>query len=556
MLTALSVRNVVLIDSLDLTFASGLSVLTGETGAGKSILLDALGLALGARADAGLVRPGAEQATVTATFDIPDGHPVRAALKESGVEDEDVLILRRVTGADGRSRAFANDQPISVGLLRQVGESLVEVHGQFDERGLMDRRVHRAALDAYGDLGRLSGKTGDAWRRWRAARAAWEDAKATAQAAGEEERALRDAVDELLQLAPRTGEENELAERRTMLMHAEQIADAMTGALSELGGDGDAAGRLRAAQRQLEKVSSKAGGRLDAALAALDRARVEVEEALHELQTAAADLDGEGSGLQEVEDRLFAMRDVARKHGVFVDDLPDLLIRMTERLALIEDSGGTLQRLQAEAKAGGSAYVAAAEALSRARQEAAKRLDRTVTAELPPLRLDKARFTTVIEPLDEADWGENGVDRIEFMVATNPGSAPGPLGKIASGGELSRFMLALKLALVEVGTANTLVFDEVDAGIGGATADAVGERLERLGVRQQVLVVTHSPQVAARGVDHLRVEKQVGKTSASTIVERLDAAGRREEVARMLSGQTVTDEARGAAERLIRRELA
>lgn len=554
MLTGLNVTNVVLIERLDLTFTGGLSVLTGETGAGKSILLDALGLSIGARADAGLVRPNQKQASVTATFEVAPEHAARIILGESDIEDEDTMVLRRTLGADGRSRAYVNDQPVSVGLLRRLGECLLEVHGQFDDRGLMDRQTHREALDAFAGLSGPAAETAASYHAWRTAEGELVDAVANTAALAEEAEKLHLSIEELSAMAPEPGEEAGLAEKRTMLMNAEQLVEAVNGALDELDGDDMASGKLRNAQRFLERVSAKSGGRLDVALAAIGRAAVEVEETLHELQAAAADIEGGGAGLPAIEDRLFALRDAARKYGVPVDQLPDYLAACRARLEEISSGESSIEKLKAAVEATRGKFLKAAAKLSADRKKAASRLDSTVAAELPPLKMEKATFKTQVEPAEEVEWSEHGCDRIEFLISTNPGATPGPLGKIASGGELSRFMLALKIALVGVGSAETLIFDEVDAGVGGATADAVGERLERLGAEKQILVVTHSPQVAARGDDHLKVEKQSDAASAATIVSRLADGERREEVARMLSGHSITDEARSAADRLIRRE--
>jgi DNA repair protein RecN (Recombination protein N) len=557
MLIGLNVRNIVLIERLDLALSGGLSVLTGETGAGKSILLDALGLSIGARADAGLVRPEETQASVIATFDVPSDHAARAILAESDIEDEeDLLVLRRTLGADGRSRAYVNDRPVSVALLRRLGESMLEVHGQFDDRGLMDRQTHREALDAFGGSGDAVENTSAAYTTWRLAVAGLEKARANAVARDREISELRRTTEELTELALEVGEEAALAEKRTILMNSEQLVEAVNGCIAELDGEEMAAGRLRNAQRFLERVASKAGGRLDAATAAAERAQVEIEEVLHELHTAAADIEGGDMGLPAIEDRLFALRDAARKYGVEADALPSRLQEFQSRLDEISGGGDPVATLKKAVERTRSAFVASAGALSTSRREAAGRLDAVVTGELPPLKLEKASFQTAVEPLEEGEWSEHGCDLIEFRIATNPGSLPGPLAKIASGGELARFMLALKIALVGVGTAGTLIFDEVDSGVGGATADAVGERLERLGAEKQVLVVTHSPQVAARAADHLKVEKQSDAVSAATIVLRLEAGERREEVARMLSGKSITKEARGAADRLMRRESA
>ena len=556
MLTTLNVRNIVLIEHLDLEFSGGLSVLTGETGAGKSILLDALGLSIGARAEAGLVRAQEQRASVTATFDVNKSHPARTFLGENDIADEDEIILRRTLSADGRSRAYINDQPVSVGLMRQLGEQLLEVHGQFDDRGLMDRRTHRAALDEFGGLGDLADETRTAFNTWQMKERALADAMASSERIAEETAELERAIEELSTLAVVPGEERELAAKRTLLMNAEQLIDAVDGAMTELDGTDVVSGHLRNAARLLERVAASAAGRLDGALGAVQRAHVEVEEALHELQLAAADFERGDEDLSSIEDRLFGIRDAARKFGVEVDELPNRLSGLEARLAEIADGGSSISALRDSAQTSRAEYVSKAEALNKGRLEAAARLDTAVMKELPPLKLERALFETQVVALSEEDWGADGIDRVEFMVATNPGAAPGPLGKIASGGELSRFMLALKIALVGVGTAGTLIFDEVDSGVGGATADAVGERLERLGAEKQILVVTHSPQVAARGDDHLKVEKQSEAEMAATLVSRLQDEDRREEVARMLSGQAITDEARGAADRLMQRESA
>jgi len=550
MLTDLSIRDVVLIDRLDLDFTPGLAVLTGETGAGKSILLDSLGLALGRRADARLVRPGADKASVMAAFRPPDGHPVWTLLAEHEIDPEDQLTLKRVLSADGRSKAFVNDAPCGVGLLKRIGETLVEIQGQFDQQGLMDSATHIRLLDAYG---RLSGEVAAvraAFDAWRAAERAFADARADADTARAEEEFLRFAVDELDRLAPKPGEEEALAEKRTFLQNAEQITEAINQALEDVGGSDGAEARVMAAQRALDRIADKAGGRLDEAVAALGRAAVEAEEALSALNRAGADLDTGGEDVEAVEERLFGLRDAARKHQVSVDALPGLRDALSGRLQLLESGEETLANLQAEAARARSAYKQAADALSSARATAAAALDGAVNGELAPLKLEKARFTTEVAPLDDGDWGPRGIDRVAFTVRTNPGMPAGPLDKIASGGELSRFLLAIKVSLAEVGTIPTLVFDEVDSGVGGATAAAVGERLTRLAERVQLLVVTHSPQVAARGADHWRVAKAEQEGAMSTTVERLDDGARREEIARMLSGAEVTDEARAAAERL------
>ena len=553
MLTALSIRDVVLIARLDLSFEKGLCVLTGETGAGKSILLDSLGLALGARAESGLVRHGAESAVVSAMFEVGPDHPARTLLAEQGLDDPgEELVLRRILGADGRSRAFVNDQPASIGLLRQIGETLVEIQGQFEPRGLIDPATHRALLDGFGGLGGQVAETRETHQAWRkaaqAARAAAESAKEAAQ----DREFLEHALAELAQLDPQPGEEEKLAEQRTRLMHSERLVEALNAASAELAGENNVEDALRQAQRHLSRVADKAGGVLDGAAAALERATMETAEAIREIAAAGAAIDPDQGGVDAVEERLFALRAVGRKHGVAVDELAALRQHMSEKLALELDRGGAIERLkQAEGKARAS-YLEKAIKLVAARKKAAAKLDRAVNREMPPLRLEKARFVTTVEEREEPGWTADGIDKVAFLVSTNPGVPEAPLGKVASGGELSRIMLALKVVAAEPGDVPTLIFDEVDANVGGATADAVGERLARLAGELQVLVVTHSPQVAARGQDHMRVEKDVnGGEDTVTRVTRLSEEERREEVARMLSGAAITEEARAQAARLI-----
>jgi len=551
MLSDLSIRDVVLIERLDLAFGPGLAVLTGETGAGKSILLDSLGLALGARAEARLVRTGADKASVTASFHLSPGHPARAILAEQDVVAENDLILRRTLTADGRSKAFVNDEPVSVALLKRLGETLVEIQGQFDQHGLLDPQGHRGILDAFGATGPALDRVAEAYRTWRAAGRALEEAKAKAAQAARDEAFLRHAADELSKLGLKPGEEAELANERALLQNAEKLGEAMTGAISALIDGQGADSRLREAQKLLGRVADKAGGRLDEAMAALDRAAVEIQEAVGSVERVAGALDADGRRLEHVEERLFAIRDMARKYNRQPDDLPKYAEEVAEQLALISDGANRLEGLGATLASSRAAYVAAAEALSVARKAAAGRLDAAVNGELLPLKLERARFATTLERLEEHLWGADGLDRIAFEVATNPGSAPGPIGKIASGGELSRFLLALKLSLADAGSAPTLVFDEVDSGVGGATAAAVGSRLKRLAEGVQVLVVTHSPQVAALGATHLKVEKQEAGGRMSTGVVPLSYGERKEELARMLSGAVVTPEARAAAARLL-----
>lgn len=556
MLQALAIRDVVLIDRLDLSFERGLSVLTGETGAGKSILLDALGLALGARGDAALVRKGAAGATVTASFEPSARHPVRALLMEHGIDANGPIILRRTLGADGRSRAFVNDQPASVGLLRQTGQMLVEIHGQFDNQGLLDTATHRAALDAFAGLGGEADEVAALFAAWRAALNAETVAREEAARAEQDADFLRHALDELDALDPKPGEEAELAEQRAMLGAREKVIEALNAALGEMTAHKGVEAALRTAQRHLARVAPQIGGRLDAALAALDRAAVEAIEAQAQIQAIGASLDLDPQALDRAEERLFALRALARKHRVEVDALAALRADIARRLGAIDDREGHLAALAKATATARVAYVAAAQALSKSREAAAEKLDRALARELPPLKLEKARFRTRRETLAESAWGPDGIDRIVFEVATNPGTDPGPLDRIASGGELARFMLALKVVLARTTSAPTLIFDEVDAGLGGAAAAAVGERLARLARDVQVLVVTHSPQVAARGTHHWRVAKSSRGAATTTTVVSLDTEERREEIARMLSGASVTAAARAAADSLLRGDTA
>ncbi len=554
MLTALSIRNIVLIDRLDVAFAEGLSVLTGETGAGKSILLDALGMALGARSEGRMLRAGVERGSVTATFQVPDGHPLVDLLRNQDLPADSTIMLRRVLSDDGRTRAYVNDEAISIGLLRQLGDSLIEIQGQFDERGLLDRGTHRALLDIYAKHGKKKSALATAFNAWRDAAERRRQAEADAAQSREDEDYLRHSLSELEKIDPVPGEEQQLADSRTMLQNAEAVLTGLDAAYAELAGDDGAESRLQSAVGQLGRTAEKAAGRLDPVTAALDRAIAEIQDAMQSLREVANDLNLDRGDLDSIEERLFALRDAARKHGIQVDDLPLLQERLAERLSMLDDQTGTIATLKKEEAAARECYVAAAKALTASRQKAAKKLDTTVNAELPPLRLDKAQFATLIEMLDEGSWTAEGMDRVSFQVSTNPGATMGPLSQIASGGELSRFLLALKVALAETGPTPTLVFDEVDSGVGGATADAVGERLLRLSQNLQVLVVTHSPQVAARGDTHLRVEKLDTGDVAVTRVDQLEMEDRREEVARMLSGREITDEARAAATRLLEGE--
>lgn len=551
MLTALSIRDLVLIEALDLDFHDGLGVLTGETGAGKSILLDALGLTLGARADSGLVRQGAAQAIAIATFDAPAADSeLAAALSENGIEIEpgEPLIVRRLVKADGGSRAFVNDQPASAALLRDIGQSLVEIHGQHDDRGLLNPRGHRALLDAFGRLDTQG--VAAAHRAWREAEAALADAEAAQEAAERDRDWLAHAAGELQAFGAEPGEEAILAERRARMQRGEKIAGELQSIAELVEGSDGALAKLRHAARILERIGDD-HPTLAEALAAADRAIIEAAAAQEQVDAAAEAMAFDPAALDADEARLFDLRGLARKHRVQPDELAALAEELAARLASVEAGGAGLARLAAERDAARAAYVAAAEALSGERKAAASRLDTAVASELAPLKLDAARFRTVVAPLDPGDWTSAGADRVEFEVSTNPGAPFAPLIRIASGGELSRFILALKVALAEEGAARTLIFDEIDRGVGGAVASAIGERLARLAETTQVLVVTHSPQVAARGRHHLLIAKAHDGTVTRTGVTALAEAARREEIARMLSGAHVTEEARAQADRLL-----
>jgi DNA repair protein RecN (Recombination protein N) len=551
MLVALAIRDLVVIDRLDLRLGAGLTVLTGETGAGKSILLDALGLTLGMRAEGSVVRRGAERASATAEFTLPASHPIRTLLAERGMTIEDSLVLRRVVGSDGRSRAFANDEPVSIGLLRDIGAVLVEIESQSEAHGLLDSATHRALLDAFAGNAALVVKTRESHGAWREAAEIEARARATAEMARTEEDLLRHTERELSDFAPRNGEEPKLADERAFLMGASRLAEAVAATRAEIGQGRGVAGTLNAAHRMLARQASAGGERLTPALKALEAAAIEATEAETALDALARDLDPDPRRLEAIEERLFGLRDLARKHNVPPDRLPALLNDIRGKLATLDQSADATKALAAATKAARDAFLAAAKALGATRKKAAAELDLTVTRELKPLKLDRAIFRTRLDVLAEDDAGPDGLERIAFEIATIPGTEPGALAKVASGGELSRIMLALKVTLASTGDATTLVFDEVDAGVGGATAAAVGERLAKLARKRQVIVVTHSPQVAARGDCHLRVEKRLAGEGATAQVRTLEPAHRREEIARMLAGARITDEARAAADRLL-----
>ncbi|WP_283643319.1 DNA repair protein RecN [Marinovum algicola] len=547
MLRTLDIRDMLIIDHLELAFQPGLNVLTGETGAGKSILLDSLGFVLGWRGRAELVRAGAKQGEVVAEFDLPPGHAAFAVLEEAGLPVADELILRRVNTAEGRKTAWVNDRRCSGEVLRQLSETLVELHGQHDDRGLLNPRGHRRILDAFAGVEAELAATRGAWKALSQARKALTEAEAALAAMREEEDFLRHAVGELDALSPQPGEDAELDAKRRMMQQSERIRDDIQRAGQALGNDG-AEGAMGDAMRWLDGVADRAEGRLDAPLAALGRAMEELDQAARGVEETLEALAFNPHELEEAEERLFAIRGLARKHQVTSEELPDLAETLSAKLARLDAGDAGIADLRKAATEAEASYDAAADALSRARQTAALRLDAAVTAELAPLKMERAVFATRIT---EDPAGPEGLSAVAFTVATNPGAPAGPIGKIASGGELSRFLLALKVCLAEGNSGVTLIFDEIDRGVGGATADAVGRRLAALAAEGQVLVVTHSPQVAALGAHHWRVEKRVAAEQTLSSVVPLDAGDRVDEIARMVAGDTVTDEARAAARALL-----
>lgn len=554
MLAQLLIRDIVLIDRLDLSLGEGLSVLTGETGAGKSIVLDAFALALGGRGDGSLVRHGEAQGAISAVFDLPMTHPARKLAEAQEIDTDGDLILRRVQYADGRTRAFVNDQPVSVQILKLIGAAIVEIHGQHDDRALTDAGEHRAILDGFGGLEAQAAEVAAASETLKRARQALQSQRIRVEAARKEADFLRHAVAELTNLAPGPGEEEALAATRQGMMQAEKVARDLVEAYEAVGGQASPLPALSAVLRRLERRAGQAPALIDPSCAALNTALVALEEAGEALQAAMRAAEYDPRELERTEERLFALRAAARKFDVPVDGLLPLAESMAADLAALDDSEGALGRLEHELKQAEAAFVRLAQALSLSRREAAARLDAAVKTELPPLKLERARFITQIET-DAAARGPEGFDRVEFWVETNPGTRPGPMMKVASGGELSRFMLALKVVLAERGSAPTLVFDEIDTGVGGAVADAIGERLARLARRVQVISVTHAPQVAAKADRHYLIAKSAldGDAAGRTVtrVTALEEQGRREEIARMLAGASITEEARAAAGRLL-----
>lgn len=553
MLTELSIKDIVLIERLDLAFVAGLSVLTGETGAGKSILLDAFALALGARGDGSLVRQGEAQGQVTAVFHPKKDHPVHALLKDFAIPDEGDVILRRIQFADGRTRALVNDQAVSVQALKAIGASLVEIHGQHDDRALADPASHRIILDDFSGAVAELAAVADAHQKFKAARDALTAHRARVEAARKEADFLRHAVDELRKLKPEAGEEEALAARRQLMMASEKIAGDINDALDAVGGQASPIPTLSSVQRRLARRSGEADALVAPSIKALEEALNALEEARTALEAAQRAADFDPHELERVEERLFALRAAARKYSVPADDLAALAERYEGDVAAIDKGESDLAKLEKAVGDTDRGYQKAAQALSVKRFEAAAELEKAVNTELPPLKLERAKFIVSLER-DETARGPDGFDRVEFWVETNPGTRPGPMMKVASGGELSRFMLALKVSLADRASAPSLVFDEIDTGVGGAVADAIGERLARLAKRVQVLSVTHAPQVAAKANSHFLISKSPLKKGGkvATRVDVIAEDHRREEIARMLSGAEITKEARAAAARLMK----
>ena len=549
MLASLTIKNVVLIDQLKIEFHKGLCALTGETGAGKSILLDALGLALGARSDSGLVRKGTDQASVTAEFIVAEDSYVLTFLELQELEVSSDLILRRLVTKEGRSRAFINDQPVSAALLKKIGDMLVEIHGQFETQSLLHPRVHRGLVDDYGTPSEDIHKLADLWQAWKESKAELARRQNKLVQARDDEAYYRSSLEDIDALSPKEGEEESLSLLRDRLMRREQILENLNIAETGITEIENLSASL---WRALEKLGKEGQG----AVAAMDRTNAEMQEVVAALQNISSDLENNEYSLQEIDDRLFALKAQARKHGCSIDELPQKREEISAALTAIENQDSDLAELMLQVEKYKKNYQRQAEKISRIRQKSSKKLSDFVMRELPPLKLDKAHFEINIEALSEEDWNALGMDSVQFLVATNPGAAAGPLNKIASGGEMARFMLALKVVLAEVGVAGSLVFDEVDSGVGGATAAAVGERLARLAEHRQILVVTHSPQVAAMAAHHWIVTKDGQESVQTNIIPLFDPPERQEEIARMLAGAEITEEARAAAGKLLEASAA
>lgn len=548
MLVSLRIQNVVLIDHLTIDFKEGLCALTGETGAGKSILLDSLGLVLGARAETGLMRKGAEHANVSAEFDVPLDHISKQILERSDLAWAPNLILRRTLNGDGRSRAYINDQLVSIGLLKEIGDSLVEIHGQFDTQGLLNAATHRSMLDEYAGIKDFLESLEILWSQWQSQIQNLNALQNASKVSKAEEEYLRTALDDLIALSPQAGEEENLSALRDRLIHREQVLEALNASYNILNGESDP---VRSAWAIMDRVSVKLGAQGDEITNALSRATAEIQEVLSLISAISLDLEESEHDLISIDDRLFALRAQARKHACSVDDLSLKIQELECQLGSIENADTLILEAEKKVENARKIYIEEAERISTLRRKAGTKLDKSVAKELSPLKLEKARFLTSLGTLEEKDWGAQGLDRVRFLVSTNPGAEPGALNKIASGGEMSRFMLALKVVMAEVGTAGTLIFDEVDAGVGGAVADAVGERLAQLAKGRQILVVTHAPQVAARAAHHYIVQKGGKKEVTTNIVPLTSRKERCEEIARMLAGAVVTNEARAAAEKLM-----
>lgn len=552
MLSELTINNVVLIDKLDLEFKSGLSVLTGETGAGKSILLDSLGLVLGNRAEVSQIRQGTEKLSVTAVFE-GEGkkEEVSEFLKEYEIETDGELVIKRTLDKNGKGKIFINDQLISAKLLKEIGKFLVEIHGQYDNQGLLNPANHKSILDAYGNYKDLKQTVKRCWQEYKQAEKARQEAEANIAQAKEDEDNLRHWVEELERIGTYSGEEEELSQKRLELMNAEKLIDNLKAAYSSLNGNIDIVSALRQAQTAMEKANQIVAGKYDAIVEILEQSRINAEEAQNEIEEATNNINLNQNELDKIEERIYALRSIARKHQVSVEELPEVLEKFKQRLNNLEMGEDGLQNLRQKEEQARLSYKEQAKELSSQRKATALVLDGKVMAELAPLKMEKAKFITQIEEQKPEEWSEDGIDKIQFTVSTNPNSPQGPLNKIASGGELARFMLALKVNLAQTSNVSTMIFDEVDAGVGGATAKAVGERLARLAKDVQVLVVTHSPQVAASGNHHYKVEKNTQQNVTTTQVRELNGIERQEEIARMLAGETVTQEARAAAKVLL-----
>ncbi len=550
MLQTLSITNVVLIDQLNLDFKLGFGALTGETGAGKSILLDALGLALGERSNTSLIRPKEEQAIVTAEFLISENHPVHKLLNEQGLSAGDTIILRRILTKDGRSKAFVNDQTVSLNLLRTIGETLVEIHGQFDH--LLNAATHRTILDNFGKLEPLCQETKQAFKTYEAAKQMYQNTEMKAKQQLQNQEYLQYCLNEIKGLDPQESEEEILLQKRIKLQNSAKIKDIYKSSLEALSHERGAEALLLQAYKNIHKANEITHGTLDKILIILDRALIETSEALRQLQTSfSLDLQ-ENETLESIEDRLYQLRSLARKHNVNISDLAAIKIKIENDLAFIQDSEETLNHLREILEKAQLAFEKNANKLSSARKNAALKLEKALTEELPPLKLENAKLKVLFSELEENNWTEVGYDHVQFTVSTNSGMPFGPLAKIASGGERSRFMLALKVLLANNTQTSLLIFDEIDAGVGGAVASAIGQRLKKLSHQFQVLAITHSPQVASYAHYHMHAYKNESSTEVHTQVSILNESERREEIARMLAGATITAEARAAAEQLLK----